>query len=103
MFPICDVFRNRMCARSLCESAHSGVASMSPNIVRTAFVLIVFATGSAVAQTSDEKQARAEVALSNDTLQLRYLGDAGSAYEGSKMAGTFFLSEQRDIVLSAAM
>jgi hypothetical protein len=76
---------------------------MSSHIIRTAFVLIVFATGSAVAQTSDERQARAEVALSNDTLQLRYLGDAGSAYEGAKMAGTFFLSEQRDIVLSAAM
>jgi hypothetical protein len=77
---------------------------MSPRIVRAVFLLFLFAAGSAIAQQSDSQQARAEVALSNDTLQMRYLG-SGSAtgVEGSKIAGTFFFSEQRDIVLSGAL
>jgi hypothetical protein len=77
---------------------------MSPCIVRTAFVLSIFAAGNAVAQQSDARQPRAEVALSNDTLQMRYLaGRSPAAVEGSRISGTFFLSEQRDIVLSGAM
>ena len=77
---------------------------MSTCIARTVFVLSIFATASAVAQESDAKQARAEVALSNDTLQMRYLGSGSAAgVEGSRISGTFFLSEQRDIVLSGAM
>jgi hypothetical protein len=77
---------------------------MSTCIARTVFVLSIFVTASAVAQESDAKQARAEVALSNDTLQMRYLGSGSAAgVEGSRIAGTFFLSEQRDIVLSGAM
>jgi hypothetical protein len=45
-----------------------------------------------------------EAALSNDTMQLRYLGGArATGVEGSRMAGTFFLSEQRDVVLSGAL
>lgn len=45
-----------------------------------------------------------EVALSNDTLQLRYIDDGGTVeVPGSRLAGAFFLSEERDIVLSAAM
>jgi hypothetical protein len=77
---------------------------MSPCIVRTAFVLSVFVAGSAIAQQSDARQARAEVALSNDTLQMRYLANGGPVgVEGSRISGTFFLSEQRDIVLSGAM
>jgi len=77
---------------------------MSPRIVRAVLIFCIFATGSAIAQQSDSQQARAEVALSNDTLQLRYLG-SGSAtgVDGSRIAGTFFLSEQRDIVLSGAL
>ena len=77
---------------------------MSPRIVRTAFVLSIFAAGNAVAQQSDARQSRAEVALSNDTLQMRYLaGRSPVGVEGSRISGTFFLSEQRDIVLSGAM
>jgi hypothetical protein len=77
---------------------------MSPRIVRAVFFLVLFAAGGAIAQQSDSQQARAEIALSNDTLQMRYLG-SGSAtgVGGSKIAGTFFLSEQRDIVLSGAL
>jgi len=77
---------------------------MSPRIVPAAFVLLIFATGSAVAQQSDVRQARAEAALSNDTLQLRYLRSGSAAgVEGSTISGTFFLSEERDVVLSGAM
>ncbi len=74
---------------------------MSSRIVRAVFFLCIFAAGSAIAQQSDSQQARAEIALSNDTLQMRYLG-SGSAtgVEGSRIAGTFLLSGQRDIVLS---
>ena len=66
---------------------------MSPRIVRAVFFLCIFAAGGAIAQQSDSAQARAEVALSNDTLQMRYLG-SGSAtgVEGSKIAGTFWNS-----------
>jgi hypothetical protein len=77
---------------------------MAPYIVRTAVIVFLFATGGAVAQQSDAREGRAEVALSNDTLQLRYLGSGSSAgVQGSKLSGTFFLSEQRDIVLSGAL
>jgi hypothetical protein len=45
-----------------------------------------------------------ELALSNDTLQLRYVGagDVVGVDEG-QFTGAFFLSEERDIVLSAAL
>jgi hypothetical protein len=78
---------------------------MSPHIASTTFALFLLATGNALAQQADdERQARAEVALSNDTLQLRYLGSGKPAgVEGSRIAGTFFLSEERDIVLSGAV
>jgi YfaZ precursor len=77
---------------------------MSLRILRAAFLVLIFATGGAIAQESDAKQARAEVALSNDTLQLRYLGSGSSAgVQGSRISGTFFLSEERDVVLSGAL
>lgn len=45
-----------------------------------------------------------EVALSNDTLQLRYIDDEGTdEVPGSRVSGAFLLSEERDIVLSGAM
>ena len=46
---------------------------MSSRIVRAVFSLVLFAAGGASAQQSDSQQARAEIALSNDTLQMRYL------------------------------
>jgi hypothetical protein len=78
---------------------------MSSHIARTAFPLLVLATTSAFAQQVDESRGgRAEAALSNDTLQLRYLGSGRvTGVEGSRLAGTFFLSEERDIVLSGAL
>jgi len=78
---------------------------MSPYIVRMAFAILSLASATAFAQRVDESSgARAEVALSNDTLQLRYLGSGGAVgVEGSHLAGTFFPSEQRDVVLSGAL
>jgi len=77
---------------------------MSPRIVRAVLVFCIFASGSAIAQQSDSQQARAEIALSNDTLQMRYLGSGNATgVDGSRISGTFFLSEQRDIVLSGAL
>jgi len=77
---------------------------MSPRIVRAVLVFSIFASGSAIAQQSDSQQARAEIALSNDTLQMRYLGSGNATgVDGSRISGTFFLSEQRDIVLSGAL
>jgi len=82
-----------------------GSFSMSPYIVRSAVALLILSAGNAFAQeASDSRQARAEVALSNDTMQLRYVGSGSSVgVDRSRIAGTFFLSEQRDIVLSGAM
>jgi hypothetical protein len=57
------------------------------------------------AQSSQLPQgAVGEIALSNDTLQLRYV-TAGEevGVDRSRVSGTFFLSEQRDIVLSAGL
>jgi len=46
----------------------------------------------------------AELALSNDTMQVRYASSGGAVgVERSKFSGTFFLSEERDIVLSAGL
>ena len=78
---------------------------MSPYLVRTAFAVFLLSPVSAFAQQVDESSgARAEASFSNDTLQLRYLGSGRvTGIEGSRMAGTFFLSEQRDVVLSGAL
>ena len=53
------------------------------------------------AQDLTAKESSAEIALSDETLQLRYR-DAGRNVEvgGGRVSGFFFLSEERDIVLS---
>ncbi len=65
---------------------------MSSSIVRAAlFLFSILVSSGAVAEQSDARQARAEVALSNDTLQLRYPGSGRSTgVEGSRISGTFF-------------
>jgi hypothetical protein len=47
----------------------------------------------------------AEIALSDETLQLKYIGRGSTVGvdERSRFTGTFFLSEDRDIVLSSAL
>jgi hypothetical protein len=62
---------------------------------------ILFAAHSAQAQES-EVGSRAEIQLSNDTLQMRYMADGERVNVGSnsQASAMFFMSEDRDIVLS---
>lgn len=69
--------------------------------MRIAILAAVLASTSAYAQQRDAEGQRGEVALSNDTLQLRYLGEQGKVGGGGQLTAAFFLSEERDIVLSA--
>ena len=69
--------------------------------MRIAILAAVIASTSAHAQQRDADEQRGELALSNDTLQLRYLGKQGGVGGGGQLTGAFFLSEERDIVLSA--
>jgi hypothetical protein len=70
--------------------------------IRIAILAAVLASTSVYAQQRDEaEEQRGELALSNDTLQLRYLGKQGGVGGGGQLTGAFFLSEERDIVLSA--
>lgn len=61
-------------------------------------------THTAAAQSSEPTGAVAEIALSNDTLQLRYeTGAEAVGVDNGRLSGAFFLSEERDIVLSAGL
>lgn len=53
------------------------------------------------AQTVGDERPRGEVALSDDTLQLRYIDTGRKLTSGraSQVSASFFLSEERDIVL----
>jgi hypothetical protein len=65
---------------------------------------LLFAASQAVAQPDTREGSTAEVALSNDTLQLRYLGSGNAVgVPGSQLTGGVFLGEERDFVLSAAL
>jgi hypothetical protein len=72
---------------------------------------IVFATSLALSasmaqaqQAEGRSRSLGELALSNDTMQLRYVssGHEVGSFRG-QVSGAFFLSEQRDIVLSGGM
>jgi hypothetical protein len=57
----------------------------------------------AVAQQNEETDgAAAELALSNDTLQIRYLGEMERG-DDSRFVGGILMSEERDLVINAAM
>ncbi len=75
-------------------------------LIHRTFVAIGIAllTTVAVAQEGGSSGSIGELTLSDDTLQLRYVtdGDAVGVDDG-RLAGAFFLSEQRDIVLSAGL
>jgi hypothetical protein len=73
---------------------------------------IAFAGSALLANAADAQQSEellnrpmGEIALSDDTLQLRYMsgGETVGVEERSRVAGTFFLSEERDIVLSGGL
>jgi hypothetical protein len=68
------------------------------------FASLVTLGAPALAQESGDKRHTAEIALSNDTLQLRYIGSGAMVgVDGAQISGTFFLSEQRDIVLNGGL
>jgi hypothetical protein len=69
-------------------------------VVLSSFALSVHAQGR---NASDDDAQRAEVALSNETLQVSYVGRDGQIGEGGQVHGAFFLSEERDIVLSGGV
>lgn len=57
----------------------------------------------AVAQGETDRYPIAEIALSDEALQLRYVDTTDFlSVEGTRLAGAFFLSEERDVVLSAS-
>ena len=59
---------------------------------------------SAAAQESERAGSLAELALSDDTIQLRYTTESDPlGVDGGRLGGAFFLSEERDIVLSAGL
>ena len=64
---------------------------------------LLFAATQAVAQR-DARGSTAEVALSNDTLQLRYLASGSTVgVQGSHVTGGVFLGEERDLVMDAGL
>ncbi len=68
--------------------------------------MVVLCADAAFAQETGAALSRstAEIALSDDTIQLRYsTGGEQVGVEGSRITGTFFLSEERDIVLSGGL
>ena len=70
------------------------------------FTALSFYSAMAVAQEEGEPRgASAEIALSNDTLEVRYLSSGGAVGmdRSSRLSGGFFLSEDRDIVLDAGV
>jgi hypothetical protein len=77
----------------------------SMRISHLLFVALTTVAGATHAQQGNQDTSSAEIALSNDTLQLRYIGsgDIVGVDERSQFSGTFFLSEERDIVLSGSL
>lgn len=73
-----------------------------------AIAVLMGAASTAFAQSESEQQIpsghEVDVALSNDTLEMKYVtGGSQVGVENSRFAGAFFLSEDRDIVLSAGL
>jgi hypothetical protein len=65
---------------------------------------LLFAASQAIAQRDTRTASAAELALSNDTLQLRYIGSGNQVgVQGSQLSGGVFLGEERDFVLNAGL
>jgi hypothetical protein len=70
-----------------------------------ACLTLLFVSSAAIAQDfPDDGGAMAEMAISDEALQLRYV-DRGDyvGVDDTQLAGAFFLSEDRDVVLSAGL
>jgi hypothetical protein len=66
--------------------------------------LLLLATYASAQRRDAEDASSAELALSNDTLQLRYIGSGGAVgVDGSRLTGAVFLGEERDFVLSSGL
>jgi len=83
----------------MCRHIYSELRAVIPLI---ALLTSLPVTAQEVATAKEDTEAAAELALSNDTLQLRYLGKVETGDEG-RLIGGFFLGEERDIVLSAGL
>ena len=68
-----------------------------------ATVLSSFAFSAHAQERDRSDRQSAEVALSDETLQIRYLGRDGAVGNAGQIDGGFFLSEERDIVLSGGV
>jgi hypothetical protein len=71
-------------------------------------VALMGVVGTAAAQSESQEQIpsghEVDVALSNDTLELKYIsGGETVGVDNSRFSGAFFLSEDRDIVLSGGL
>lgn len=84
------------------------MSSASPKLAshsRTLAFLALLASGIAHSQTDTSASLpRAEAAFSNDTVELRYLAKGSKVgVDSARASAGFFLSEDRDIVLDAAL
>lgn len=77
---------------------------MNHFITAAACASILLAQTAAAQTTGAPSGSTGEIQLSNDTLQLRYetVGERVGV-DDSRLSGAFFLSEERDIVLSAGL
>jgi hypothetical protein len=65
---------------------------------------LLLAATQVFAQRDVRGDSTAEVALSNDTLQLRYIGSGSMVgVQGSQVTGGVFLGEERDFVMNAGL
>jgi hypothetical protein len=97
-------FKHVACYRLIGLLHCEDIAVNKPNVLFCALLLLL----SQAAEAQQEERDRAstgELALSNDTLELRYIGggDQVGGNRNSRVSAAFFLSEDRDIVLSAAL
>jgi hypothetical protein len=65
-------------------------------------VALLIGTPALAQQIEETAGAAAELALSNDTLEVRYLSKIDDADDG-RLVGGVFLGEERDVVLNAAL
>jgi hypothetical protein len=77
---------------------------LRPILLLSFMALLLLSNKSIAQETEPEEDSIAEIALSEEALQLRYI-DTGDYFgvDGSQLSGTFFLSEARDVVLSAGV
>ena len=77
---------------------------MYPKLCFVAALALLAATDALAQGRDTTSRNTGELALSNDTLQLRYIGSGGKVgVEGSQFIGGVFLGEERDFVLNGGL